>query len=85
MKNSNSQIYYSGNAKALRQVRDQHESQQRPSRFFSGTDYWIFFIVYLSVAALLIFGYIHFKLGSRRRLDPLALCRKFISSSRSIV
>lgn len=69
---------------------DQHSAdhemrRQQSSRFFSGTDYWIFCIVYLSVAALLIFGYYHFKLGSRRRLDPLAICRKFVHTSRSMV
>ncbi|CAL8126047.1 unnamed protein product [Orchesella dallaii] len=62
-----------------------HQAPHRQSRFFSGTDYWIFCIVYLSVAALLIFGYLHFKLGSRRRIDPLAICRKFLQTSRSIV
>ncbi|ODM98934.1 Sulfhydryl oxidase 2 [Orchesella cincta] len=55
------------------------------SGIFSGTDYWIFCIVYLSVAALLIFGYLHFKSGSRRRVDPLAICRKFIQTSKSMV
>lgn len=69
---------------ASKQQQYSKNRHQISSRFFSGTDYWIFCIVYLSVASLLIFGYYHFKLGSRRRLDPFAICRKFVNSARSL-
>ncbi|XP_035707657.1 sulfhydryl oxidase 2 isoform X2 [Folsomia candida] len=45
--------------------------------FFSGTDYWLFCIVYLSVALLLIFGYVHFRMRKGARFDiSYFMCRK---------
>jgi len=40
------------------------------SRFFSGIDYWLFGGVYIMVAALLVFAYIHFRVRSIRFTIP---------------
>jgi len=40
------------------------------SRFFSGIDYWLFGGVYILVAAILVFAYIHFRVRSIRFTIP---------------
>lgn len=51
--------------------------QKSETRFFTGTDYWLLCIVYLCVAALLIFGYVHFRVRKGAKLDiSYLLCRK---------
>jgi len=49
--------------------------------FFSGSDYWIFCIVYFSVATLLVLVYLHFR--GYRRIDSSAFCRRFLQNNQA--
>lgn len=46
------------------------------TNFFSGIDYWLFFVVYLSVAILLVFAFIHFRVRKIRFDFSYIFCRR---------
>jgi hypothetical protein len=65
VKPATERIYSNGNARPM-----------NPG-FFSGIDYWLFCIVYLAVAVLLVLAYVHFRVKRGRGFDISYLfCRR---------
>ena len=55
---------------------------QRWLGYFSSADIWLFMIVYVSVACLLVLGYVHFKVVGRRRwCNPSIVFRQVFAQS----
>jgi hypothetical protein len=61
---------------------DKHKRDSWLGGFFSLTDIGIFMMLYFSIALLLVFAYIHFKVASKRRFtDPISFIRRLVTSS----